>query len=135
VSNGSSKPLTLIPVGIFHPSGSPVIVDLQAARGRGMIWAGYDATVTAPNGSLHEGLVWKEHIPFFVPTNEQTQRVATSAKNELELLNGPLATLQGRSVPRVFGAWATPDGEAFGMLLEDAGRELTREESEDPGIR
>lgn len=133
----SATPLQFVPTGIRGSTrdniGQPTShVYLGSKCGQGWLWTAYDAAVVFPDGSRHENLVWELHIPFFEPTPAETAQVADAIANEMFRLREPLAQLQGETVPRMFGVWDTPDGEAHVMLMENGGRLVTRAEAADP---
>ncbi|RSH76882.1 uncharacterized protein EHS24_003815 [Apiotrichum porosum] len=66
-------PLRFLPLGSDH-SSKTARIRLGPERGKGAIWSAYDATVETDTAS-YAGLVWKEHIPLFVPTEEESRHV------------------------------------------------------------
>lgn len=99
------------------------------------MWAAFDASLRLPDGTRKSNLVWKQHVPFFDPKPAEQAQADAAVANELRMLQGPLAHLQGRIVPRLYGTWVSPSRDAHAMLMGDAGRPLTASEAENPVVR
>lgn len=113
---------------------------LKKERTHNSLWKTYDiglegaARATNTNDNNASGLIAKLHIPWY-KANERDPEKQELVENELVLMRGPLAPLQGTVVPRLYGDWESVNGDRL-VVLEDVGKQiLSKEQQRDPDIQ
>lgn len=121
---------------------NPLVV-LQGERSQGAVWAvygvhlsneppseiGHNTTYPLKNGLVAKVNIRELHIPFYEEEDDMPD-FEDSIKREYDILTGPLASLQGDVVPRLYGLWKSQSGTCL-CLMEDAGQPFSNGDIQD----